>query len=347
MTRKIDVLVVDDSAYMRKVVTNILQADEEIFVVDTARDGLDALEKIKKWKPQVVTLDVEMPRMDGLTALQKIMQECPTAVIMLSSLTHEGSETTIKALTLGAVDFVPKPSGAISLDIAKVKEDLIAKIKVCARAALRNVRFAAPISGEKIVRPTGTVSLGGSPNKLVVIGSSTGGPNALQQVIPRLPGNLPAAVLIVQHMPAGFTASLANRMNDISALAVKEAAEGDVLRTGQVYIAPGGYHMVLNSKQTISLNTDSPVHSVRPAVDVTMESVVANFKGSLVGVILTGMGYDGAKGMAAIKRVGGNTITQNEATCVVYGMPRVVVEMGKADKIMPITEIAQGISDML
>ena len=346
MPRKIDVLIVDDSAYMRKVITNMLQSDEDIFVVDTARDGLDALEKIKKWKPQVITLDVEMPRMDGLTALQKIMQDCPTAVIMLSSLTQEGSETTIKALTLGAVDFVPKPSGAISLDIAKVKEELIAKIKVCARAALKNVH-TVPLLMQ--VRPKAPIvqATGGVPDKLVIIGSSTGGPNALQQVIPRLPADLPAAVLVVQHMPAGFTNSLATRLNDISRLSVKEAAEGDILRTGQVYIAPGGNHMVLEGSHTIRLNSNPPVHSVRPAVDVTMESVIANFKGPLIGVILTGMGYDGAKGMAAIKSVGGKTIAQDEATCVVYGMPRVVVEMGKADKVMPITEIAQGIVEML
>lgn len=347
MSRKIDVLVVDDSAYMRKVITNMLQSDEEIFVVDTARDGLDALEKVKQWKPHVVTLDVEMPRMDGLTALQKIMQECPAAVVMLSSLTQEGSETTIKALTLGAVDFVPKPSGAISLDIAKVKEDLIAKIKVAARAKLKNVQNVAHVAIERIIRPTVGIPVGGVPDKLVVIGSSTGGPNALQQVVPRLPGNLPAGVLIVQHMPAGFTNSLANRLNDISSLPVKEAAEGDLMRTSQVYIAPGGYHMVLDNKLTVRLNEDPPMHSVRPAVDITMESVVRNFKGSLVGVILTGMGYDGAKGMAAIKTVGGKTIAQNEATCVVYGMPRVVVEMGKADKVLPITEIAEEIVHML
>jgi two-component system chemotaxis response regulator CheB len=347
MSKKIDVLIVDDSAYMRKVITTMLQSDEDIFVVDTARDGLDALEKVKQLKPQVITLDVEMPRMDGLTALQRIMQECPTAVIMLSSLTQEGSETTIKALTLGAVDFVPKPSGAISLDIAKVKEDLIAKIKICARASLKNVRSLAPVMEQRVARPPADAPVGGAPDKLIVIGSSTGGPNALQQVIPRLPANLPAGVLIVQHMPPGFTASLAARLNDISGLAVKEAAEGDQIRSGQVYLAPGGQHMVLDGSMAIRLNGAPPVHSVRPAVDVTMESVVNNFKGPLVGVILTGMGYDGAKGMAAIKKAGGKTIAQDEATCVVYGMPRVVVEMGKADRVLPIGEIAEGIMDML
>lgn len=349
MAKKIEVLVVDDSAYMRKVISNLLQSDDEIFVVDTARDGLDALDKIKRLKPDVVTLDVEMPRLDGLAALERIMRECPTAVIMLSSLTLEGSDTTIKALTMGAVDFVPKPSGAISIDIHKVKDDLVTKIKVAARASLATLRtpVAAPPTIPKSLTPTVQHGVTLAPQKLVVIGSSTGGPNALQQVIPRLPKNLPAAVLVVQHMPPGFTASLANRLNDSSALEVCEAKEGDYVQTGRVYIAPGGNHMVLHSKTVIGLNQNPPVHSVRPAVDVTLESAVNYYGSKMVGVILTGMGYDGSKGMAALKKAGGKTVVQDEATCVVYGMPRVVVEMGKADKILPIQNIADEIVAML
>lgn len=351
MAKKIEVLVVDDSAYMRKVISNLLQSDENIIVVDTARDGLDALDKIKQWKPDVVTLDVEMPKLDGLSALERIMRECPTAVVMLSSLTQEGSDTTIKALTMGAVDFVPKPSGAISIDIHKVKEDLVTKIKVAAKASLTNLRSfnaatSSVVASEIPVVQRG-VNLTMAPQKLVVIGSSTGGPNALQQVIPRLPGNLPAAVLVVQHMPPGFTASLANRLNESSPLEVCEAKEGDLVQTGKVYIAPGAYHMVLRSKTIIGLNQDPPVHSVRPAVDVTLESAVNYYGPKLVGVILTGMGYDGSKGMAALKKAGGKTVVQDEATCVVYGMPRVVVEMGKADKVLPIQKIADEIVSML
>lgn len=349
MARQIQVLVVDDSAYMRKVVSNMLQSDEGISVVDTARDGLDALEKIKKWKPDVVTLDVEMPRMDGLTALQRIMVECPVPVVMLSSLTQEGSQTTIKALTLGAVDFVPKPSGAISLDIQKVKEDLIRKIKVCARATLKNAKtlhVPVPTVKEKIAA-LNQIGLGRPPSKVVVIGSSTGGPNALQQVVPRLPADLPAAVLIVQHMPPGFTKSLAERLDDISRIKVKEASQGDSLLTGHALVAPGGYHLHLISNAVVGLNKDAPVHSVRPAVDVTMESVVKHYGSRVVGVILTGMGYDGSGGATAIKKAGGKTIAQNEETCVVYGMPRVVAEMGKADKVLPITEISDEIVRMV
>lgn len=349
MTKKVNVLVVDDSAYMRKVVSGMLQSDEAIFVVDTARDGLDAIEKIKTYKPDVVTLDVEMPKLDGLAALERIMKECPTPVIMLSSLTQDGSETTVKALTIGAVDFVGKPSGTISLDIDKVKEELIAKIKVAARASIRNLRlpFPKPFSHRPSVSAPAPIISRVAPSKLVVIGSSTGGPNALQQVIPRLPGNLAAAVLVVQHMPPGFTKSLAKRLNEVSQLEVCEAQEGDAIQNGKVYIAPGAYHMVLRSKTHLGLNQDPPVHSVRPAVDVTLESAV-NFYGSkIVGVILTGMGYDGSRGMASLKKAGGRTIAQDEATCVVYGMPKIVVEMGKADKILPIHKIADEIVSML
>ncbi|WP_418791316.1 protein-glutamate methylesterase/protein-glutamine glutaminase [Phosphitispora sp. TUW77] len=342
MPKRIEVLVVDDSAYMRKVVSNLLQSDENIVVIDTARDGLDALEKIKSLKPAVVTLDVEMPRLDGLSALKRIMKECPTPVIMLSSLTQQGSDTTVKALTLGAVDFVGKPSGTISIDIHKVQEELIAKVKVAARAVVSNFRSSVMLGIQKSV-VSSAPSSGVHPNKLVVIGSSTGGPNALQQVISRLPGNLPAAVLIVQHMPPAFTKSLAARLNDISELEVYEAQEGDELMNGRAYVAPGGYHMILRSKNLIGLNQDRPVHSVRPAVDVTLESAVDFYGPNTVGVILTGMGFDGSKGASLVKQAGGKMIVQDEATCVVYGMPRVVVEMGKADKVLPIQNIANEI----
>ena len=347
MSKRIEVLVVDDSAYMRKVVSNLLESDENIVVIDTARDGLDALEKIKSLKPDVVTLDVEMPRLDGLSALQRIMKECPTPVIMLSSLTQDGSETTVKALTLGAIDFVGKPSGTISLDIHKVQEELVAKVRVASRAVVTNFRSSILPVLQKPVSFSPVLSSGLTPNRLVVIGSSTGGPNALQQVVPRLPGNLSAAVLIVQHMPPGFTKSLANRLNDTSQLEVCEAQEGDELLSGKAYVAPGGYHMILRSKTLLGLNQNHPVHSVRPAVDVTLESAVDFYGSRIVAVILTGMGFDGSRGAASVKQAGGKTIAQNEATCVVYGMPRVVVEMGKADRILPIHNIADEIVAML
>lgn len=347
MAKRINVLVVDDSAYMRKVISNMLESDQDIIVLDTARDGLDALDKISKIKPDVVTLDVEMPKLDGLSALERIMKDYPTPVIMLSSLTQEGSETTVKALTTGAVDFVGKPSGTISLDIDKVKEELIKKIKMAARADVRNIKFPLPrLSLTLPVKAPVLKSVQGAPLRLVVIGSSTGGPNALQQVIPSIPGNLSAAVLIVQHMPPGFTNSLAKRLNETSQLEVVEAREGDILQTGKAYVAPGGYHLILRSKTVLGLDKGPPVHSVRPAVDVTLESAVGFYGSKLVGVILTGMGYDGSKGAAMVKKAGGQTIAQDEATCVIYGMPRVVVEMGKADKILPIHKVAEEIVTM-
>lgn len=349
MTKRIGVLVVDDSAYMRKVISNMIQTDEAIYVIDTARNGLDAIDKIKALKPDVVTLDVEMPELDGLSALQRIMKECPTPVIMLSSLTREGNETTIKALTIGAVDFVAKPSGTISLDIEKVKNDLISKIKTSARAVIKNLTVPVPrISKAAIPVSIPVTRLASNvPSKLVIIGSSTGGPNALQQVIPRLPENIPAAILVVQHMPPGFTKSLANRLNECSLVHVSEAKDGDIMQAGKVYIAPGGFHLVLRSKAILGLNQEAPVHSVRPAVDVTFDSALKLYGSQIVGVILTGMGYDGSKGMAALKNLGGKTIAQDEATSVIYGMPRVIVEMGKADKVLPIQKIADEIVAMV
>ncbi|HWI54840.1 MAG TPA: chemotaxis-specific protein-glutamate methyltransferase CheB, partial [Desulfobacteria bacterium] len=260
MTTKIGVLVVDDSAYMRKVISDMIQTDDALFVIDTARNGLDAIEKIKKYKPDVVTLDVEMPELDGLSALVRIMKECPTPVIMLSSLTSEGSETTIKALTIGAVDFVAKPSGTISLDIDKVKDELVSKIKASSRAVIKNMTAAVSrLSCARMIESVPTVkSAGKIPTKLVIIGSSTGGPNALQQVIPRLPGNIPAAVLVVQHMPPGFTSSLANRLNDCSSVEVTEAKEGDLLQVGKVYVAPGGFHLIMRSRTILGLNQEAP-----------------------------------------------------------------------------------------
>lgn len=350
MNRETKVLVVDDSAYMRKVLSGLLEGEPGIKVIDTARDGLDALEKIKLLKPDVVTLDIEMPKMDGLTALKRIMEETPTAVVMVSSLTQESSETTMKALSLGAVDFVPKPSGAISLDIYKVKEEMIHKVKTASKVSLQKVRQNR-VSVREIVKTFPPISENRQTevraSKVVFIGSSTGGPGALQQVVPNLPQNLDAGVLIVQHMPPGFTQSLAKRLNDISLLAVKEAERGDIILKDHVYIAPGGYHMVVRDTGVIDLNQDPPQHSVRPAADVTLESLVKVYGKKVVGVILTGMGFDGARGMGLLKKAGGKTIAQDESTSIVYGMPKVVVEMGNADSVLPINQIAQTIVEFI
>ena len=365
---RIKVLVVDDSAFMRKVISDLLAQDPSLEVVGAARDGLDALARIAAARPDVVTLDVEMPRMDGLQALKEIMVRFPLPVVMVSSLTQEGAETTIRALALGAVDFVGKPSGSISLDMRKVGADLVAKVKAAARAKIRPwleaveprserrsarspgpagapVPAAETLQGPKPLKPKSSASE--LARRLVLIGCSTGGPGALHRLIPELPGDLEAGVLVVQHMPPGFTRSLAVRLNELSPLEVLEASAGDEIRQGRVLVAPGGFHLVVEPDRTVSLNQDPPLHGVRPAADKTFESAAGVFGFSIVGAILTGMGYDGARGAAAVRRAGGKVIAEHESTCVVYGMPRVVVEMGNADRVVPISEVAPVIVELI
>jgi len=348
--RQIRVLVVDDSAFMRKVLTDLLQSDPSITVVGTARDGQDAVEKSIALQPEVITMDIEMPKLDGFGALREIMSRRPTPVVMVSSLTREGAEATVRSLALGAVDFVAKPSGSISLNMHVSRDELVAKVKAAAGATPRYRRVLAdlpPVVREvKVTRPA-PQERGPLPRRLVLIGCSTGGPGALHQIIPKLPGDLNAAVLVVQHMPPGFTKSLAGRLDEISAIPVREAQEGDRVAAGHVLVAPGGYHMVVDGEGQIRLTQDPPMHGVRPAVDKTFESVVPQWGSRMVGVILTGMGYDGAKGMVSLKRAGGRTVAEDASTCVVYGMPKVVVEMGAADQVLPVHEIAEAIARLV
>jgi two-component system chemotaxis response regulator CheB len=347
----IRVLVVDDSAFMRYTIAKHLEADPGITVVGTAHDGLEALTKIPALRPDVVTLDVEMPRMDGLTALRRIMLECPTPVIMLSSLTQRGTRTTIQALMRGAVDFVAKPTA--SSDMQTVVQDLVSKVKTAAGAPATLIpdEEARP---EPEVPPTGrdrSAPVGLAPfrngDALVIIGSSTGGPRALQEVLPRLPADIPAAVLVVQHMPAGFTAPLAQRLNESSQISVQEAADGDRIARGLALLAPGDFHLRFLDNKQVTLDKGPRVNHVRPSVDVTMQSAVEFHGSSIVGVVLTGMGADGAQGARLIKGVGGKVIAQDEATCVVYGMPRSVAEADAADEVVPLPEVAAMIVEMV
>jgi two-component system, chemotaxis family, protein-glutamate methylesterase/glutaminase len=338
----IKVLVVDDSAFMRYSISQYLGTHSELQIIGTARDGQEALELIPKLKPDVVTLDVEMPHLDGLSTLRRIMSEFPLPVIMLSSLTKEGAAETIQALTLGAVDFIAKPVDR--LNIRKVMDETAAKIIYSARARIRPmpVQVLQPsaenqLSSEKRVRPRRKTE------PVVVIGTSTGGPRALHEVVPALPADLEATVVVVQHMPAGFTHSLAERLNMISNLAVKEAQPGDTLDIGQVLVAPGGFHMTLDDKAQITLNQNPPVHGVRPAVDVTLTSIVQQFGTSVIAVILTGMGRDGTNGSVLLHSMGGTVIVEHESSCVVWGMPRSVVEAGAANAVYPLSEIASAI----
>jgi two-component system chemotaxis response regulator CheB len=345
MADKIRVLVVDDSALMRKKISDLINSDDELEVIGTARNGEEAVREVLIRQPDVITLDIEMPRMDGLNALGYIMSERPTPVIMLSAYTKYGSHETISALEYGAVDFVLKPSGVISLDIGKVKNELLSKIKLAAGISIDKIKLLLPPAAkrEKISRSE-------SLDKLVVIGASTGGPRALSEVIPRLPGDLPAGVLIVQHMPPDFTKSLGERLNFESELTVKEAEDDEPIEPGKVLLAPGDFHMVVKKgkqRHFVALNKDPEVHNVRPSVSVTMISAAPVYQDKTIGVILTGMGSDGVEGMSAIKHFNGKTLAEDKSTAVVNGMPKAAIDQGVVDKVVPLFDIAKEIERLV
>ncbi|NPA63158.1 MAG: chemotaxis response regulator protein-glutamate methylesterase [Methanococci archaeon] len=357
VSKKIRVLVVDDSAFMRKVISDILNSDPEIEVIGTAKDGVEAVELVQKLEPDVITMDVEMPRMNGLEAVKKIMEIKPTPIVMLSALTKEGSKITFEALEAGAVDFISKPSGSISLDIRKIGEDIIKKVKQAAKAKVvkkvSTTRHKPTIKEEKEEKktlPQTSEELTVPDSKLkemcVIIGSSTGGPPVVTEIISKLPKRMPP-IFVVQHMPPGFTKLFADRINQVSKLNVKEAEHGERVMPGYVYIAPGDYHMLLTKRGEnvyISLDNKMPkVNGTRPAVDITAESVANIYGGKSVGVILTGIGKDGAYGFKKIKEKGGKIIAQDGKTCVVFGMPKAVIELGIADLVLPPSEIPEAI----
>jgi two-component system chemotaxis response regulator CheB len=336
MNSPVRVLIVDDSAFIRYTVAKYLEADPDITVAGEARNGLEALAQAQALKPDVIILDVEMPSMDGLTALERIMAESPTPIIMLSALTQRGAHTTIQALMRGAFDFVPKPDAMI--DIRTVIEELKAKIKVA--ATMPPVILRLPKTPLLSSRPKPKPQPFKEGDSLIVIGTSTGGPRALQRVLTDLPANLPAAVVVVQHMPAGFTRSLAQRLNEVSALTVQEAVEGDRLARGLVLLAPGGFHVRFKGARQILLDNGPRRHYVRPAADVSMESAAQVHGANVIGVVLTGMGNDGTAGAGYIKAAGGKVMAEHEATSVIYGMPASVIKAGLADRVVPLPEIA-------
>jgi two-component system, chemotaxis family, protein-glutamate methylesterase/glutaminase len=343
--KKVRVLVVDDSKYVTVTVTKKLQADPGIEVVGSAGNGREAVEKVKSLRPDVVTMDIVMPEMDGITALQKIMAECPTPVIMLSALTSENAEPTIRALQLGAVDFYLKPSAIKPVGTGLEDDELISKIKAAAASNIGQKDIMPEMPAESSTAGRPGVEKRTKFNKLVVIGSSTGGPRALAQVIPFIPADIPAAILIVQHMPPVFTRSLAERLAQASKIEVLEARDGSAIARGRALLAPGDFHMVMNDKHCIVLNQEPPNLGVRPSVDPTMRSAAAIFGSSVLGVILTGMGTDGTQGAGAIKAKGGRIFAQDEASCAVYGMPQAVAKAGFVDKVYPIHRIAQKITE--
>ncbi|MBI5472714.1 MAG: chemotaxis response regulator protein-glutamate methylesterase [Ignavibacteriae bacterium] len=353
----ISVIVVDDSAFMRKSISLMLEADQGIKVVATARDGKEAIEKIRTLKPDLVTLDVEMPVMDGLSALRIIMKEMPLPVIMISSLTSEGAQTTIEALNIGAVDFIPKELSYVSVNISKIKEELIAKVKNIAgsRSLLARMNRAGAIAGG--AKPAAAAPAPSSVKlkrpaarpKAVVVGISTGGPFALLQVIPKLPADFPLGILVVQHMPPHFTKSMAERLNGLSQVEVREAANGDRIEPGLVLIAPGGSHMVFsrNGVGIVTRITQEPSQTLyRPSADVMINSAVEAFNAPLLGLIMTGMGKDGLEGLKALKKKNGYVVAQNEETCVVYGMPKAAVDAGVADAVLPLERIPSALVEL-
>lgn len=345
----IRVLVVDDSAFMRRIIGDAITAEPDMELAGTAINGLDALLKVEQTQPDVVTLDVEMPEMDGLTALRHLMARYPRPVIMLSSLTQAGAVTTIRALTIGAVDFVAKPSGSISLDFHRVRDELVQKIRTASQARVHAPQAAPAARLEStplsLRRPTPFARPGGPFECVVAIGTSTGGPRALSTVVPSLVDDGRTAYLIVQHMPAAFTRSLAERLDSTSSLHVREAEQGDRLAAGTVLLAPGDYHLQLSAGGTVQLFQGPRVHGVRPCVDLMLESVAQHFGVLAVAAILTGMGVDGADGAVAVRARGGLVIAEDEATCVVWGMPRAVTERGAANRVVRLERVAAAIAE--
>lgn len=343
MAKTIEVLVVDDSAFMRRMLTDILDATDDIRVSGTARNGLEALDKVKEIKPDVITLDVHMPSMDGLSCLREIQKITDTPVIMLSSLTVDGGKATIEALESGAIDFITKPAGLFEISGEEKKTEIIEKIRMAYDVLKRKHEGKHPASACISSRQTKDryVEL----KALIIIGTSTGGPKALQEVLPYIPEDISAAILIVQHMPPGFTKSLADRLNTLSGICVKEGEDGETIRPGYAYIAPGDFHMEVDTGKDgilkIRTTKGKPIGGHRPAVNVLMDSIARTGFPNVIGVIMTGMGSDGKEGIVKIKESNKAVIIcQDEVSCVVYGMPKSAISTGLVDAIVPLKEIA-------
>ena len=367
----IGVLIVDDSPFMRMTLQKILNQDPDIQVLDTARDGREGVLKLQALRPQVVTMDVEMPVMDGLRALEEIMRWQPTPVIILSAVTTEGAQATLKALDLGAFDVVAKPTGNPGADLQVLTHDLVEKVKAAAgvnparlgrkvvpasvavQPAVTRVASAGTGSspvGQQGLRPVAQGKMGQLPKhaiEIVAIGTSTGGPSALQAVLPTLPVDFPVPVLVAQHMPPGFTGPLAQRLNGLCPLNVREGIHGEGLKAGTVYVAPAGKQLQVQRKAgqlILHIGEDAPIPTLyHPSVDVMFLSLAKEVGKGTLGVVMTGMGNDGAKGMKELKRLEGFAIAEAEETCVVYGMPRSIVEAGLADRVVPLGEIGRTI----
>ncbi|OEH85629.1 chemotaxis response regulator protein-glutamate methylesterase [Desulfuribacillus stibiiarsenatis] len=348
---KIRVLIIDDSALVREVLRRVLSQDPEIDVVGSAVDPIQAISKIKELKPHVITLDLEMPKMDGLTFLRKLMNVVPLPVIVISSKALEGSDATITALELGAVDFITKPAVGVGEGLATLQGEITEKVKCAATVNMRalyntNRKRILPPSENESISQRSTIK---NTDKIIAIGGSTGGTVAVRTIMQALPANCPA-ILITLHMPAGFTKSYAEGLDKVCRMNVKEAEHGEQVRKGYAYVAPGGKHMLLakkNNSFTIEITETPPVNHHRPSVDVTFQSVANTSGSNTIGVILTGMGSDGAVGLKTLHDRGAYTIAQDEATCTVFGMPKQAIALGATDIVLPIQKISNEIVQFL
>ncbi len=332
------VLVVDDSPLIRRVVSDWIKAEDGLTLVGTASNGEEAVKLAQELRPDVITLDVEMPVKDGLTALREIMTLCPSRVLMVSSRTVQGADTTLAALEGGALDFVAKPNGSSSTAFLQTREELIAKIRGVQRAAIPKTRVRV---AQKAVLPVSAT------DRTVLIASSTGGPAALATLWQSLPKGFPAPILMVQHMPAGFTASLAKRLDSMGTVPCREAKHGDTITPGVALLAPGGQHMVVESGGVLSLNTEPAIHGVRPAADFLFESAAEVLGAASLAVILTGMGKDGAAGALKLKHKGATVLGEDESSCTIYGMPRAAKEIGAVDLEVPLDQMGAAIVERL
>jgi len=338
--KKIRVLVADDSSFMRGSIARTLTT-AGFEVIGQAKDGRDAVDKVVQLGPDVVTMDFNMPEMNGAEAVREIMKRRPTPVLMFSAHTRQGARETFEALGAGAVDFVTKPAGEVSADLSKIAAELTRKLIAAAASKPRPaVVAAAPPARRATSSPAATTTLPGGLPRLCVIAVSTGGPAALSELIPALPGDLRLAIVIVQHMPAHFTAALAERLDAQSQLTVREAAEGDRPMAGLALIAPGDRHLEFDDRGMVVLGDAPPVHGCRPAADLTMQSAAKVYGRRTVGVVMTGMGKDGAAGALAIKKAEGKTFAQDQATSVIFGMPRASIDAGAIDEVVPLGELA-------
>ena len=349
----IKVLVVDDSLFMRQAVRRILQTDHRVIVVGEAKDGTEAIEMVARLGPNVVTMDFNMPGMTGAEAVRQIMARRPTPIVMLSAVTRAGAAETLEALAAGAVDFLPKPSGEVSADLGRIQTELLAKVHAAAAstpraqphtAAAGGMPPAAPRTTGNLPRvtapPWASRTLSGVQGKVVLVGISTGGPAALGRMLPMIAADVNFGMVIVQHMPADFTGPLAERLNEISAIEVREAKDGDRPRQGLALIAPGDRHLEFADGGSVRLTDGPEVNGCRPSADIMMKAGARVFGRRAVGVIMTGMGRDGAEGLAAIKAAGGSTLAQDQESSVIFGMPRAAIEAGVVEHVVPLDGLA-------